>query len=231
MKAAVLAGGYGKRLRPLTNRIPKNLVLINGKPLIQWQIEWLRYYGIKEFILLTGYLGDVLERELGDGSKYGVRIEYCREKEPLGTGGALFNAMNYLKDEEIFIVVNGDILSTIDVSQIKLEGNDLIGGIALVPLPSPYGIIELDSNMMIRRFIEKPLLYDKWINGGVYIFTGEIFNYLPNRGSIEHETFPFLSKKGFLKGFLFPDVFWMSIETHKDLETASKMLAEMHKWP
>ena len=230
MKAAILAGGYGKRLRPLTDKIPKNLVPINGKPIIQWQIEWLKHYGVKEFILLTGYLGDVLEREMGDGSKLGVKIVYCREKEPLGTGGAILNAADYLRNEDIFIVANGDILSNIDVSRMNL-GNNMIGGIALVPLPSPYGVIEVDNNMMIRGFLEKPLLYDKWINGGVYIFTSEIFNYLPNKGSIEHETFPFLAKKGYLKGFPFTDVFWMSIETMKDVEMASMALEKMGSWP
>jgi NDP-sugar pyrophosphorylase family protein len=231
MKAAILAGGYGKRLRPLTNKIPKNMVPINRKPIIIWQIEWLRKYGVDEFVLLTGYLGDILEKEIGDGRDIGVHINYCREYEPLGTGGAVLNGMEYLKDEEIFFVVNGDVLTNLDLREMTLLDKDLIGGLALVPLPSPYGIIEIDRAGFIRRFIEKPLIYDKWINGGVYVFRREIFNYLPQKGSIEHDTFPTLAEKGLLKGFIYRDVFWMSIDSHKDIEEASKRLSKLAGWP
>lgn len=227
MKAVILAGGYGKRLRPLTDKIPKNLIQILNKPLIEWQISWLKNQGIKEFVLLTGYLGEKIEEHLGNGSKYGVKIEYSREIVPLGTGGALFNAYNLLKEEDGFIMVNGDVITNLSIDPlIKIEP-EYVGSIALVPLPSPYGIIRVDSEGRIEAFIEKPLIKDYWINAGVYFLRSEIFKYLPEKGDIERTAFPKLAGEKRLKAVKYFDVKWKSIDTHKDLEEAAKMLDEL----
>lgn len=224
MKAVILAGGYGKRLRPLTDTLPKNLVLILDKPMILWQIEWLKSHNIRDILLLTGYLGDKIREFLGDGSEIGVNIEYSHEEEPLGTGGALLNAHEYLYDEDLFFMLNGDIITNLDIKRLLSIEEAFVGALALVPLPSPYGIIVFDEKNVIKSFVEKPLLEDYWINAGVYLFRKEIFKYLPKRGNIEQTTFPKLASEGKLKAIRYTDVTWKNIDTYKDIEEASTLL-------
>lgn len=226
MRAVILAGGYGKRLRPLTEEIPKNIVPVLGKPLIEWQIEWLSSQGIKDFVLLTGYLGEKIVERLGDGSSLGVRITYSHEKTPLGTGGALMNAYDILKDDKEFIMVNGDVITNLKIDRLLELEEEYVGAIALVPLPSPYGIVKFDESGRIQAFIEKPLIKDYWINAGVYLLRNKIFEYLPDKGDIERTAFPKLAAEGKLKAVTYADVLWKSIDTHKDLEEAAKMLEE-----
>ncbi len=229
MLAVILAGGYGKRLRPITNTIPKNLIEINGEPIIVHQIRWLKNQGIKRFLLLTGYLSHILEDYLKDGSKYGVSIVYSREHEPLGTGGAVRNAYRYLVNEDIFLLVNGDIITNLSIYPLveAIRGDESIYGvISVVPLPSPYGIVDFDENGYIRRFREKPLLEDKWINAGVYLFRREILEYLPEKGDIEKTTLPKVAEMGKLKVVKYMGVLWRSIDSFKDIELASKALRD-----
>ena len=147
-------------------------------------------------------------------------MHYIKEEEPLGTGGAIKNAEGLLKNEEGFFVLNGDILTNIDIKRIVVE-RGFIGSIALVPLKSPYGIVEIEKDE-IKNFVEKPQLKDYWINAGIYYFSSKIFNYLPEKGDIEKSVFPELIKKEKLKGTKFENVIWKSIDTHKDIEEAEK---------
>jgi len=158
--------------------------------------------------------------------KYGVRVGYVVEDEPLGTGGALKNAEHILRNDESFLLINGDILTDLDPNELleDLEGRYL-GAIALVQLPSPYGIVKFDEKTRkVISFVEKPRLMDYWINAGVYVFKREVFNYLPERGDIEKTALPRLADDGKLKAHLFENAFWMSIDSHKDLEEASKII-------
>ncbi len=224
MKAVILAGGQGKRLRPLTSEVPKPLIPINNKPIILWQIEWLKKHGINEFLICVGYLKEKIINALGNGSRYGVKIGYVVEEEPLGTGGAIKNAEAFLRNEEGFFVLNGDIITNLDPMKLTELDDKCIGAIALVPLPSPYGVVEIDENSYIRAFREKPVLKDYWINAGIYYFKPEIFNYLPHRGDIEKTTFPELAKRKLIKAVKYINVLWKSIDTYKDLEEASLIL-------
>ncbi|WP_048191560.1 nucleotidyltransferase family protein [Pyrolobus fumarii] len=227
MKAAILAGGYGKRLRPLTSDRPKPLVEVAGKPIIVWQIEWLKNHGITEIIVLAGYLYSRLIEYLGNGSRFGVKIAYVIEEEPLGTGGALKNAEHLLRGEEYFLVLNGDIITNLDPLKLvkKLsEHEDAVGAIAAVPLRSPYGILRIDEGERIQEFVEKPILREYWINAGVYVMRPAIFDYLPERGDIEKTTFPVLAQQRKLIALRYHDVFWRSIDTYKDVEEVSKEL-------
>lgn len=227
MKAVILAGGYGKRLRPLTESIPKSLIQIAGKAIIEWQISWLSRHGIKEFVVLIGYLGEKVKERLGDGSKLGVKVEYSVEVVPLGTGGALMNAYEYLKDEDEFMMINGDIITNLDVTKMFDVPREFVGAIALVPLPSPYGIVIFDETNKIKGFIEKPTIKDYWINAGIYLLRKEVFDYLPSKGDIERTAFPKLAEEGKLKAIRYFDVLWKSIDSHKDLEEADALLREM----
>lgn len=230
MLAVILAGGYGKRLRPLTDRIPKNLVEIAGKPIIVRQIEWLSRQGFKRFLLLTGYLSDKLIDYLGNGDKYGITIEYSKEEEPLGTGGAIRNAWEKISDEEVFLLVNGDIITDLSIYPLLNElekDSDIVGVLSAVPLPSPYGVINFDRDGYIIRFIEKPLIDDYWINAGVYVFRRSVYEYLPVKGDLERTTLPKLASEHKLKVVKYMGVLWRSIDSFKDVEQTSQLIEKL----
>ncbi len=231
MKAAILAGGYGKRLRPLTSEKPKPLVEVAGKPILIWQIEWLKKHSINEIVLLVGYLKEKIIEYVGSGSKFGVKVTYIVEDKPLGTGGAIKNSEHVLSGEDYFIVVNGDVLTNLDPTKLldPIKKGEAIATIAAVPLPSPYGILRIRSDDSIEAFIEKPVLKEYWINAGVYAMTPEVFKYLPDEGDIERKGFPELAKMMKLKAVRFEDVFWRSIDTHKDIEEASREVPKIFK--
>lgn len=228
MKAVVLAGGYGKRLRPYTEKVPKHLLEVAGKPLIVWQFEWLKKHGITDIIICAGYLKEKTLEVIGSGQKYGVNVGYAVEDEPLGTGGALLNTSHLLDNEEKFIVVNGDILTDLNpLTVAEALHDDLVGCIALVPLQSPFGVIDFNINSYsITKFREKPIIEGYWINAGVYAFNAKVFKWLPKKGQIEEDTFPKLAFKGLLRAVPFKGCFWKSIDSHKDLEEVSKILKQ-----
>jgi len=228
--ALILAGGYGKRLRPLTLDTPKPLITVGKKAVIEYQLEWLRYYSIEEAVVLAGYLKEKLITTLGSGSRYGVSITYVVEDEPLGTGGALKNASHVLKKNEYSIVVNGDIITNIDPWKLidLVKDRDLVAAIGAVPLRSPYGVLDIEGSL-IRGFVEKPVIKTHWINAGVYAMTPKIIDYLPDEGDIEKTTFPLLANNNALGAVKFdtPPFYWRSIDTHKDLEEVSKELEQL----
>ncbi len=226
MKAVILAGGYGKRLRPLTIDKPKPLVEIAGKPILLWQIEWLKKYNIDEIVLLVGYLRDKIIEYIGSGRKFDVKVTYVVEDEPLGTGGALKNAEPVLRNEEKFLVLNGDIITNLDPLKLLANVNEnIVVSIAAVPLRSPYGILSIDEKGYIIRFEEKPIIENYWINAGVYAMTPKIFEYLPDKGDIERTTFPKLASEKRLIATKYTGVLWRSIDTYKDVEEAGKELS------
>jgi NDP-sugar pyrophosphorylase family protein len=229
VKAAIIAGGLGKRLRPLTEDRPKPLIEVGGRPIIEWQIRWLSRYGVDTIVVLAGYHRERLIEFLGSGSRFGVSVVYVVEEEPLGTGGAIKNAEKVLGDG-VFLAVNGDVVTDIPVTELVRsleEYPEALATIALVPLRSPYGIVEVDNSGRVRSFREKPLLEDHLINAGVYAMRPEVFRYLPTRGDIERETFPRLASEGRLVGRVFRGYYWRSIDTVKDVEEASQELQQL----
>lgn len=220
MKAVILAGGFGKRLKPLTDQIPKPMIEVSGLPIIEWQIKWLAANGIREFVICVGYLKEQIINHIGSGSRLGVRVGYAVEEEPLGTGGALKNAEGLLSGQKEFFMVNGDILTNLDPNKLRDGGS--AHALALVPLRSPYGVVEVDKSAKVLGFVEKPRIKDRWINAGVYHFTNDVFPYLPENGNIEVTALPALAKEGRLRANTYDDVFWRSIDSHKDIEEATK---------
>lgn len=225
MKAIVLAGGLGSRLRPLTDFTPKPLLAVAGKPIIQWQIEWLKNAGVRDFVLSVGHLAEKVQAVMGNGSALGVSIGYAIEREPLGTAGALRNAMIEGSVEGPFFASNGDVLTDLNPRQCEglRSGQGLVAALALVPLPSPYGIIEAEDNGLVTAFREKPLL-PHWINAGFYSLSQDVFGYLPEKGSLERDVFPSLVEKGLLGGARLHPRFWRSVDTHKDLEETAAFI-------
>lgn len=223
MKAIILAGGLGKRLRPLTDERPKPMIEVSNIPIIEWQIRWFKQHGINEILICVGYLKEQIIDYIGSGNRFGVKVGYAVEEEPLGTGGALKNAESLiggLKDDGFFMV-NGDILTDLDPNALRASDT---ASLALVPLRSPYGVVEVDEQSNVMGFLEKPIIKDKWINAGVYHFTREVFEYLPEVGNIEITALPEMAKSKKLLGRRYLSSFWRSIDSHKDIEEAAKEL-------
>lgn len=220
MKAVILAGGYGKRLRPLTDQMPKPMIEVMSLPIIEWQVKWLSSFGIKEFVICVGYMKEHIINHIGSGSRLGVKVGYAVEEEPLGTGGALKNAEGLLSGQKDFFMVNGDILTNLDPGKLRDGGG--AHALALVPLRSPFGVVEVDKDSRVLGFVEKPKITDRWINAGVYHFTSDVFSYLPENGNIEVTALPALAKEGRLKGARYEGIFWRSIDSHKDIEEAAR---------
>lgn len=219
-----MAGGYGKRLRPLTAEKPKPLIEIAKKPILAIQFEWLKNHGINEVILCVGFLKEKIIEYVGNGRRFGIKVGYAVEEDPLGTGGALLNSELLLKGEDRFIVLNGDVITDLDLSRLVSHLDKFIGTIALVPLRSPYGVIMTNDKDGITEFKEKPILKDFWMNAGVYCLSHDIFDYLPEKGDMEATTFPKLAKEEKLRAVKYSTCFWRAIDVQKDIEEAERDL-------
>ena len=214
MKAIILAGGRGKRLRPITDYVPKPLVPIKNIPIIEWQLKYLKKFGINEVIICTGYKQNMFENYL-DTKKIEIKIRYSIEKSPLGTGGAIKKASKMIKDKSFF-VINGDTITNIDLKKLsKIENS-----IAAVELRTRFGILET-KNDKITKFKEKKEISDLWMNVGIYYLQKNIFKDLPIKGDIEKTLFPDYAKKGKLHIVKFKNVKWYSIDSFKDMEECS----------
>ena len=208
-KAIILCGGKGTRLRPITQEIPKPLIPLHGKALIEHLIDLFKKYDIKEVILSVGYKKEKIKEYFGNGDKWGVRISYIEENEeaPLGTAGPLKKAMALLK--ETFIVTNGDELKDINLEEMYEihKENGALATIALttVPDPSNYGVAEV-SGSRILRFIEKPpkdKAPSNLINSGLYILEPAIIDLIPEGyAMLEKDVFPIVAHEG--KLFAYP---------------------------
>jgi NDP-sugar pyrophosphorylase family protein len=223
--ALTIAGGRGERLRPLTDNRPKPMVEINGKPIIGYQVDWMRAQGVTDVVFLTGYMGGMIQDHFGDGSEYGIKAHYSMEKTPLGRGGALKQGLSLVpKDVDNVLVANGDIITNQPLKPIEKlhEESGAIGTMMLVPYPSQYGVVESNDQNVVTNFIEKGSL-PFWINGGVYLFNRQIESMLPDIGDHETSTFQDLAKNGRLSVYR-SDMVWMSIESPKDLTDISAQI-------
>lgn len=223
--AIILAGGKGERLRPLTIDRPKPMVEIAGKPILQYIITQLADAGIKDIVFACSYLHQVIEEFIGDGSKFGIRAHFSIEESPLGRGGGIKKAMKLLPDDwqDVF-VTNGDQLWLLDIPGMvkKHQTRQAIATDLVVPLKSPYGIVEFNRKDEIIGFKEKPVL-PHWINAGVYIFNNQIERLLPEIGDHETETFPMLPRHKFI---VFQSTnYWRGVDTVKDKTEADKEVA------
>ena len=216
MKAIILAGGRGKRLRPITDKIPKPLIQINGKPLIERTIKYLKKYGITEIIISSGYKSNLIENFLKKKKNFGCEIIFSNEKTPLGTGGAIKKALRYV-DEESFLVLNGDIVTNIDLKKIMKKPNT----IAANELKTKFGTMDIKNNKILK-FNEKKDVSDVWMNPGIYHLSKNIERLIPKNGSLEGMVFPKMVKNKTLETVKFKNVLWFSIDSHKDIEECSK---------
>ena len=238
MKALILAGGFGTRLQPLSYTRPKLMFPIANRPILEWTIESLSNYGIKDVILAVNYMADTIMRHFGDSWK-DVKISYSKEAKPLGTGGPIKQAEQLLvKDsEEPFIVLNGDILSSINYKSLYHAhvgfGSKVTVALYEVDDPSRYGVVELDKECKILRFLEKPkknYIQSNMINAGVYVVDPSVLEYIPPdmKVSLERQIFPMLTESDNLFGYKF-DGFWIDIGIPADYLRANRMMLDFLK--
>lgn len=208
-QAVILAGGKGTKMRPLTYEMPKAMIPVRGKPILQHIIESLREYRINDITIFIGHLGKMIQDYFGDGSKFGVKISYIKEKEQAGTGGSIRQLKN--KFTGAFILVYGDVLAEIDfIDFIEFhKSQDSLASVALTSLedPTEFGVVSLHGSKIVR-FQEKPeknKSLSRLISAGIYILEPEIVKYIPKKGyvSLEQDIFPELVKKNKIFGYPF----------------------------
>ncbi|MBT3329747.1 MAG: nucleotidyltransferase family protein [Nitrosopumilus sp.] len=211
MKAIILAGGRGKRLRPITDYVPKPLIPIKNIPIIEWQIKYLKKFGVSEVIICSGYKTEMIENYLNN-KKLGVKITFSIETTPLGTGGAIKKAGKKIS-EKSFIVINGDVITNMDLKKLLKKENS----IASIQLKTKFGILQTNDDKIIK-FDEKKEIENLWMNAGVYHLKKSTLKDLPNIGDIEKTLFPNYAKKEKLFTLKFRNVKWYSIDSFKDME-------------
>jgi len=241
MKAVVLAGGFGTRLRPLSCTRPKHLFPIGNKPQLDWTLEKLSKSGVSEAILAVNYMADLYVSHFKK-SKMNLKVTFSRDipatdrhsvyQRPLGTGGPIKNVEKLIGHKGPFLVLNGDVLTNINYAELVKKHrnrNKALATIALLKVddPSRYGVAELTKNNRILHFVEKPhreKAPSNLINAGIYVLEPEIFDYIPSGkpASIEREVFPKLAEEGRLFGYDFEGL-WIDIGEPEDYLKANRL--------
>ena len=240
MKAVVMAGGEGTRLRPLTSSRPKPLVPILNKPCMQHTIELLKRYGITDIVVTLYYLADEIEGYFGDGSELGVNLIYTVEDTPLGTAGSVKKAEEYLKDDT-FIIVSGDALTDLDVEKALAyhKEKQSVATLVLQHVDNPleFGVVITDDNGRIRRFLEKPSwgeVFSDTVNTGMYILEPSIFEYMQPEKSYDwsQDIFPqILAEEKPMFGYVLGE-YWTDVGSLQQYRQAQyEMLGGMTKLP
>lgn len=174
MKAVILAGGRGTRLAPYTTVLPKPLMPVGDRPILDIVVRQLRHYGFDDLTLAVGHLAELLMAYFGDGTRFGVRIRYSREEQPLGTAGPIGLVEGL---DEPFLVMNGDVLTTLDFAAMMKEHRET-GAVATIgafrrSVKVDLGVIEFDERRQLTQYIEKPT-HQYWVSGGVYAFDPKV---------------------------------------------------------
>jgi NDP-sugar pyrophosphorylase family protein len=223
----ILAAGQGTRLRPLTDHIPKCMMPVGGKPVLEHTIQWLRQYEITDLIINLCHLPDVVMSHFGDGSRWGVKITYSVEEELLGTAGGVKNVAWFFDGP--FFLWYGDNLSTCRLDRLW-EFHKVKGGIATIALhhrddPTQSGIVGLDADDRITCFLEKPRpdqVFSRWVSAGIFILEPIVLEAIPANGAPDfgRDVFPALLARGAaLYGYrMSPSEGLWWIDTLQDLE-------------
>lgn len=234
-EAVIVAGGFGSRLLPLTARRPKHLLDVGGVPFLEHQIARLAAAGVEHVVLATSYHADMFAPVLGDGSRWGIRLDYVLEEEPLGTGGAIRNVAGALTDDPdgAVIILNGDVLSGHDLAgqladfRAGRNGRRVDVSLHLVEVPDAraFGCVPTDDEGRVLDFVEKsddPVTNQ--INAGCYIFRRDVIDTIPADTvvSVERETFPGLVADGSLVVGFVDSAYWRDVGTPAALVAASR---------
>jgi len=211
MKAVILAGGLGTRLRPLTNKKPKPMLPLGKKPLLEHLIKWIRKNGVKDIVLCVSYLHETIEKYFEDGSKFGVKIEYAISSKPLATAGQLKTAEKFIDDT--FVCVYGDTILDFNLKNMIIQHKKKKSFITMslyeYKTNIRYGVIDTKNNGKVSAWNEKPEIKAK-VNIGCYVMEPAILSFIPKNRSFGMDTVvkkaiskrkdvnSFLSKKGFV---------------------------------
>jgi len=221
LKAVLLVGGAGTRLRPLTYVVPKCLLPVGGKPLLERTMRYLEGHRITEFVLCVAYLKKHIMDTFGDGSGLGFKIEYAEADAPLGTAGQLKTAAGML--HETFLAMNGDIVTNLNVTEMVAKHRGM-KGVATIALKEfgvkiPYGHISVDREGRVTAFEEKPTL-NYMANAGVYVMEPRVFDEIPSHkaASLETDVFPSLIAKGMTINSYFESAYWADVGSMADFE-------------
>lgn len=220
MQAVILAGGKGKRLAPYTNVLPKPLMPIGDRPILEVVFHQLKYYGFTEVTLAVGHLANLIQTFFGDGSRHGLHIQYSMEDEPLGTAGPL-RLIDGLEND--FLVMNGDILTTLDYGQLMKshQESDCIASIAVYPrtVYINFGVIEHQDGQLVD-YQEKPTLqYD--VSMGIYVFSPRVLEFIPHNQYLDINVLMMnLKQAGEAIHTYKEDCYWLDIGRPDDHEQA-----------
>ncbi len=217
MRAIILAGGKGTRLLPYTTVIPKPLMPVGDRPILEVIIRQLKYYGFSRVTMAVGYLAGLIEAYFGDGHKYGIKIDYSREDKPLGTIGAL-SLIDGL--DKTFLVMNGDILTNLDYCKL-VDFHDKNNAVATIAtyhkeVKIDLGVLEMDEGFRLKQYIEKPTL-KYHVSMGIYVFEPEILGFIESNGYLDFPDLVVELIKAGKKVIAFPfDGYWLDIGRHED---------------
>lgn len=221
-RAVVLAGGKGRRLEPYTRIIPKPLMPIGEKPILEIILRQMKRAGIREVTLTVGYLADLMRLFFQDGSRLGLKIDYVQEKKPLGTSGPLANVEGL---DNTFLVTNGDVLTTLDFSDL-IAFHRAQGSIATIAthkrkVDINLGVVELDKESQVSNYHEKPSI-DYLVSMGVYVFEPRILNYIPKDEYLDLPTLvlQLIAAGEKVSGYVFKG-YWEDLGNPEDYERAS----------
>lgn len=227
--ALTIAGGRGERLRPLTDTVPKPMIQLGGRPMLSYQVEWMREQGVTDVVFLCGYFGETVRDYFGDGSNAGITAHYSFEETPLGRGGAVRKGMSMIPaGSGPVLVTNGDNITDQSVSDLRSlhERNDALATIMLTPYISQYGTVDTEDDGTVVRFVEKGRL-PLWVNAGVYLFDRSLEYRLPEIGDHETTTFQELASERRMAA-LQSEAMWLTVDSQKDIAVCEARLAKVH---
>ena len=221
MRVVILAGGQGTRLLPYTTVIPKPLMPVGDRPILEIIIKQLKHHGFTRFTMAVGYLAELVEAYFRDGKKYGVKIDYSREDKPLGTIGAL-GLIDGL--DKTFLVMNGDVLTNLKYDELVTfhKQNQAVATIATYnkEVKIDLGVLEMDEGFRLRQYLEKPTLRYN-VSMGIYVFEPEILRLIEPNGYLDFPDLVVSLIKAGKKVIAFPfDGYWLDIGRHEDYELA-----------
>jgi len=238
MKAVVMAGGEGTRLRPLTSMRPKPMVPIVNQPLMEHILGLVKHHGITEVVATLAFMPQVIEDYFGDGDEWGMDISYAIEETPLGTAGSVKNAADALT--ETFLVISGDALTDINLTEViefhRAKGAAVTIALKRVPDPLEFGVVITDEEGRIERFLEKPSwgqVFSDTINTGIYVMDPSVLDFIPEGQAFDFSSdlFPLLMAEGFPLYGCVVDGYWADVgslegyrKVHEDILDGKAMI-------
>ncbi len=233
MKAVIMAGGEGTRLRPLTSLRPKPMVPIVNQPVMEHIIGLVKHHGVSEIVATLAFMPRVIQDYFGAGEEWGVRLDYAVEETPLGTAGSVKNAAHLLNDDEPFIVISGDAITDIDLSEVlafhRSRGGAVTIALKSVPDPLDFGVVVTAEDGLVERFLEKPTwgqVFSDTINTGIYIVEPWVLDYIPDGKPFDFSSdlFPLLMEEGHRIYGVAVDGYWCDVgsresyvDVHRDI--------------